>query len=92
MREAIEQLEILKIMIYSCMWRRNYMKKFKLWRLINALCTLLIIYLVTSGRASYLLRRSAKLNTERKKAKEYELMIEDFNKEKEEKKEEDDMN
>ena len=91
MREAIEQLEILKIMIDSCMWRRNYMKKFKLWRLINVLCTLLIIYLVTSGRASYLLRRSAKLNTERKKAKEYELMIEDFNKEKEEKKE-DDMN
>ena len=46
---------------------------------------------MTSGRVSYLLRRSAKLNTERKKAKEYELMIKDFNKEKEEKKE-DDMN
>ena len=67
-------------------------EKFKLWWLINVLCTLLIIGLVRRRRVSNLLRRSAKLNTERKKAKEYELMIEDFNKEKEEKKEEDDMN
>ena len=50
------------------------------------MCTLLIIDLVTCGRASYLLRRSAKLNTESNKAKEYELMIEDLNKNRRKKK------
>ena len=48
--------------------------------------------LVVRGRASYLLRRSAKLVTERKAAKEFELAFDDFQKDEEEKKNNDDMN
>ena len=48
--------------------------------------------LVNKGRASYLLRRSAKFVTERKTAKEFELAFDDFQKDEEEKKNNDDMN
>ena len=45
----------------------------------------LLKYLVTKGRASHLLRRSANLQTVRKPAKEFELAFDDLHKNKEEK-------
>ena len=51
----------------------------------------LLKYLVTKGRASCLLRRSAKLVTERRHIKEFDLAFEITNKEEEENKDPDDM-
>ena len=52
----------------------------------------LLKYLVTKGRASCLLRRSAKLVRERRPAKEFDLAFENANKEEEENKDPDYMN
>ena len=52
----------------------------------------LLKYLVTKGRASHLLRRSANLQAVRKPAKEFELAFDDLHKNKEEEKNNDEMN
>ena len=51
-----------------------------------------IRHIVTKGRASYMLRKSAKLDSKRKSQKEYDLVFEDLNKKLEEHKSEDEMN
>ena len=58
--------------------------KCKIVRLLNNL--------VIKGRASYLLRRSAKLVTERRAAKEFELEFGDLHKDEEEKEDNEDIN
>ena len=52
---------------------------------------LLILLLVTKGKVTHLLKRSAKLTTIRKSAKTYELSAEILDEDKEEEKEEEDI-
>ena len=48
--------------------------------------------IVTKGKATHLLKRSAELGADRKLSKEYKVMFTDFKRKIEESKEEDDMN
>ena len=75
-----------------CILSQQYLKRSSLFWVKRVRILSCDNLLVTKGSAVYLLRRSAKLKSERKPAKQYQINFDDPEDIDEEKKEENDMN